>query len=232
MDDRPSSPTGHLPGPRPAAPTPITVTPAQGEVLVQLGEHTEPVTVGALAAELGQHSNTVREHLDALVRLGLAERRQLPSAGRGRPAYGYATAADRLAPRAYLAVIEALAGHLEASSPMPAAAAEQLGREYAARLAPGPPVRQRAPERRAVATVAVLMTELGFVGELDRQRALARITRCPLAAAVESHREIVCGFHQGMVHGVSDRLAPEHVTVELLPMAQPGACLLSAAATD
>ncbi|MHB1065179.1 MAG: helix-turn-helix transcriptional regulator [Georgenia sp.] len=58
-------------------------------VLDLLVETQRPMTVAVVAARLGQHPNTVREHLDALVRAHLASRDQLPPAGRGRPASAY-----------------------------------------------------------------------------------------------------------------------------------------------
>ncbi|MFP5347336.1 MAG: helix-turn-helix domain-containing protein, partial [Actinomycetes bacterium] len=41
-------------------------------VLERLQQRDDAVTIVDLAAELGVHSNTVREHLDALVEHGLA----------------------------------------------------------------------------------------------------------------------------------------------------------------
>ena len=45
-----------------------------------------PSTAAELASRMGQHANTVREHLDALVALGLTTRERESPAGRGRPA--------------------------------------------------------------------------------------------------------------------------------------------------
>lgn len=49
----------------------------------------EAVTVTALADDLGQHPNTVREHLDRLVADGHVERLRSRPVGRGRPAWLY-----------------------------------------------------------------------------------------------------------------------------------------------
>ncbi|MBL0005571.1 MAG: helix-turn-helix domain-containing protein [Actinomycetales bacterium] len=76
-------------GPAPTQEPTAVATPAQGEVLAALSAD-GPATAAELGARTGQHPNTVREHLDALVDLGLAARDRDAPAGRGRPAYRYA----------------------------------------------------------------------------------------------------------------------------------------------
>ena len=49
----------------------------------------DAVTVTALADQLGQHPNTVREHLDRLAADGRIERLRSRPTGRGRPAWLY-----------------------------------------------------------------------------------------------------------------------------------------------
>ena len=67
------------------------LTPAQHALLERISHHASPVTVAELAQEAGLHVSSVRETLEGLFALGLVEKQQLPSSGRGRPALGYST---------------------------------------------------------------------------------------------------------------------------------------------
>ena len=67
------------------------LTPAQHALLERISHHATPVTVAELAQEAGLHVSSVRETLEGLFTLGLVEKQQLPSSGRGRPALGYST---------------------------------------------------------------------------------------------------------------------------------------------
>jgi len=64
------------------------LTPAQHALLERISHHATPVTVAELAQEAGLHVSSVRETLEGLFALGLVEKQQLPSSGRGRPALG------------------------------------------------------------------------------------------------------------------------------------------------
>ena len=67
------------------------LTPAQHALLERISQHATPVTVAELAQEAGLHVSSVRETLEGLFAVGLVEKQQLPSSGRGRPALGYST---------------------------------------------------------------------------------------------------------------------------------------------
>ncbi len=108
---------------------------ARAAVLERLREAEIPLTVEALAAETGQHANTVREHLDALVSSGFAARSTASRSGRGRPASLYSAATADPRPAGYAALAAALAGHIAATSNNPTAAGEQAGRQWAHVLA-------------------------------------------------------------------------------------------------
>jgi len=63
---------------------------------IRLRAQPEPLTQAALVRVTGLHPNTVREHLENLVRRGLVARSLAEPEGRGRPAWLYAsTAAQR-----------------------------------------------------------------------------------------------------------------------------------------
>jgi len=123
------------------------------DALIDLGGRR---TVSELAVELDQHANTVREHLEALVRVGLAERSLRHSTGRGRPAALYrATLAATPAGPEYAVLAEVLITYLARAVPdraLRVAHARAAGREW------GRAIRERhlvdAPraERRAALT--------------------------------------------------------------------------------
>src|SRR5699024_2547056 len=62
-------------------------------VLDRLREHSGGARISTLSDAMALHPNTLREHLDALVSGGFAERHRAAPQGRGRPAWIY-TAAD------------------------------------------------------------------------------------------------------------------------------------------
>ncbi|PYF99374.1 Predicted transcriptional regulator, ArsR family [Georgenia satyanarayanai] len=94
------------------------LSPARRTTLDALLELGGRRTVAELAEALGQHPNTVREHLDALVRAGLTERTLRHSAGRGRPAALYrATLAATPAGPEYAVLAEVLIGALARAVP-------------------------------------------------------------------------------------------------------------------
>lgn len=120
-------------GPQPARRRRVRLTPAQSAILDHLADQPEACTVTALAGMMHQHTNTVREHLDALVAAGVASRTAAPTVGRGRPAWLYeATTESRLSEDAqeYASLAAALAGHIARTSPDPAADADAAGMEW------------------------------------------------------------------------------------------------------
>lgn len=219
-------------GPRPTPTGPAVITAAQSEILERLRDHFLPVTARALAAEHGLHTNTVREHLDALVVRGLVSRTRLRAQGRGRPSYGYTVTSALSDLQAHAALVDALSDHLAATAADPADTAQQLGRRYADRLhLPTPPDGPDLDEGGALTALAGYMARLGFSPELDVHTGVTRLLTCPLLGAARRHEDVVCGFHRGMAQGLLGRHLPAGVEVGIDAFAEPGACLLSLLAT-
>ena len=234
-------------GPSATAAPVAVATPAQAEVLAALTT-SGPSTAAELASRMGQHTNTVREHLDALVALGLTARERESPAGRGRPAYRYAAVSASPEGAAYRVFLEALVEEFVATGPVERATervterATELGRrasltpprsEYAA-----PPSAPTAPSSAPLArttsatrqrlsrALADAMDGLGFTTEeLPRGRGL-RLLTCPLIDVATRHAAVVCGFHQGMLQSVAARAGADPSTVALTPFAEPGACVV------
>jgi predicted ArsR family transcriptional regulator len=150
-------------------------------------------TVEELAGALGLTDNAVRAHLATLERDGLVSQQGLRR-GVGKPAYAYGltSEAERLFPKAYGPVLQALLGVL--AERLPPAEVELVLREVGRRLASGTPSTDDPPRRRAEQAVA-LLNDLGGLAELEQRNGTATIRgyNCPLAAVVREHPEI-CGL--------------------------------------
>lgn len=215
-------------GPRPTTTSRVREAPsrAAGAVLEVLERLEAPVSVAEVAESTGQHPNTVREHLDALVTARLATREARAATGRGRPAWLYAAvpAPEPGAPE-YAGLATALAMQLAATSPDPRREAAAAGELWGRRLAD-----DRRPERRsAVAArraVVGLLGHLGFEPATDSRATTTRLTTCPLLEAAVDQPDVVCSVHLGIVRGALDTWGADDEPAALVPFAEPGACLL------
>src|SRR4051812_19146709 len=98
------------------------------DVMSVLRAGVAPMSITAIAEQLGVHPNTVRFHLETLVASGQAERVDLPPAGPGRPPLLF-RALRRMnpgGPRNYRLLAEILTSEL-AAGPEPAARAMDAG---------------------------------------------------------------------------------------------------------
>ncbi|MFD1826494.1 MULTISPECIES: helix-turn-helix transcriptional regulator [Mumia] len=192
-----------------------------------LRSQTEPTTLAALVAISRLHANTVREHLDALVRQGLAHRYPAEPDGRGRPAWLYeATGSDAAADHEYAGLAAALAASIHSTSTSPSDDALAAGREWGHELA-----RERGggPSPSAVAArreVVSLLDEIGFGPQADARSSVVRLTRCPLLEAAHKYPDVVCGVHLGLAQGALEEYGADPEGTDLLPFAEPGACRL------
>ena len=176
------------------------------------------------------HGNTIRDHLDALVKRGLATRERAPVSGRGRPAWRYAAADDHAEPdprvRDYAGLSSALAAHIARTSDDPNADALAAGIEWGRALAlaaPGPPATSAAEARLRVVGI---LAELGFDPAADARATTVALRRCPLLDTARRYPEIVCSVHLGIVRGALAALGGEPDRTALLPFAEPEACRL------
>jgi predicted ArsR family transcriptional regulator len=196
-------------------------------VLERLQRSSEPVTIAQVAASLGVHLNTAREHLDALVARGLATRERAPAKGRGRPAWRYAAADDHPEPdprvRDYAGLAAALAGHLTRTSPNPTGEGLAAGWAWGRSLMADRPAQPGPTPRHQVVG---LLDELGFAPEADPQAATVALRRCPLLDAAKQYPQVVCQVHLGIVRGALEHHGGDPEPTDLLPFSEPGACRL------
>lgn len=219
-------PSSALPlGPRSSrAERPLSAGPAR--VLALLLDQPEALTQAAIADAADLHPNTIREHLDTLLRRGLATRARSEPSGRGRPAWLYAATGSTARETEYAGLAAALAGSISRTSDSPRRDATLAGEQWGHELARG---RGAAPLAAEIARdrVVELLDDLGFEptrratdpGEL-------RLTRCPLLQAAHRHPEVVCAVHLGIIRGALEEYGADPTGTDLLAFAEPGACHL------
>jgi len=205
----------------------VVLTPGQAAVADALEEAAEPVTLAALAASMNLHPNTVREHLVALEAEGLVSRGRGAPSGRGRPAdrYQLANPPGTAQTGEYAALAATLAATLH-RHPEPAAEAVRGGQAWGERLASELPAPAGRGRGRLRAGVVALLDRLHFSPEADRDATLIRLTRCPLLDAARQYPDVVCSVHEGIIRGALQHWGDPDPRPQLLPFAEPGACVL------
>jgi predicted ArsR family transcriptional regulator len=198
---------------------------SRAAILEHLGDQPEPLTQATLARVTGLHPNTVREHLDGLVRRGLVRRFRAEPSGRGRPAWLY-EANGEAAHSEYAGLASALAASIARTSSHPGRDATAAGEEWGHELARNRAASADGPEA-ARDLVLDLLDDLGFEPRRDAEDpAEVRLIRCPLLGAAQRHPEIVCGVHLGIVRGSLEEYGADPTGSALHPFAEPGACRL------
>ncbi|MCF8527933.1 MAG: MarR family transcriptional regulator [Candidatus Nanopelagicales bacterium] len=208
------------------------MTPARARVLEFLQQSVDPVTASDLARHLGQHANTVREHLDALVERGLAVRSSGDSHGRGRPAWRFSASGETREPdarvRDYAALALVLAEHVSRSSRHPEADARAAGRAWGGLLTDGSD--RRSPRSARGRTVA-LLDEMGFDPLVRSRGDEVLLRRCPLLDVAIQQSQVVCSAHLGMIAAAFEAHGGDPDRVGLVPFAEAGGCLATFAAS-
>jgi predicted ArsR family transcriptional regulator len=196
------------------------------EILRILAAVPVPIGVAEIAGRLRVHPNTVRFHLDNLMRSGHAERVAVRAVGPGRPPalFRAVPAAAVREPRDYRLLADVLLADIVADGD-PVTRAKRAGRRWGRRIL-GPPGGPGTP----VKATEVLVRELDRVGFAPRPADHGRtvdLDNCPFLDAVHTHGRIVCDLHLGFVEGMLGRLGSQAATVELVPFVRPGQCRLS-----
>lgn len=193
----------------------------------------EPRSILSLAEDLDVHANTVRFHLDALVRAGQVEQLLGDTSGPGRPPVLFRAThrMDPAGPTNYQLLAAMLTDHLATGSADPAATATELGRAWGPHVigasadGTAPAVKRGA----ALARMTDVLTDLGFAPESPGPRASTiRLRHCPFLGLVtdqEARSSVICSLHLGLMQGGLEALhAP--VTVDRLdPFVEPDLCV-------
>lgn len=190
-------------GPRPVAEPALRLSAARAAVLAYLNEEGRPVTVQEISATSGQHANTVREHLEALVGAGLATRETKPAEGRGRPAIAYSVASHSSplrSAREYASLVQALISRLTDVSTDLTEDALAAGRVW-------------AQEASAGESIDDLLSHMGFEPVWESAHSI-RLETCPVLAAARSNSDVVCTMHLGLIRALVDEDAELEPFVE------------------
>ena len=203
-------------------------------ILQMLRASAEPRSITSVADELSVHPNTVRFHIDALLRAGRVEQVLGDSAGRGRPPILFKASRrmDPTGPTNYRLLASILTGYV-AGRPDAADIAAQLGRSTGPALLDSSQ-HARAPSRtRAITGLVELLAELGFEPEpVNSPRAREiRLRHCPFQTLAEQNGDVICSVHLGLMQGALTAMrAP--VTVDRLdPFVEPDLCVAHLAPT-
>ena len=194
-----------------------------------------PCTVSSLAMRTGQHENTIREHLDALVDLNLAIKYHSTEHMRGRPAWFYRTPdkVDQSDIGEYAGLASALAGAIARSSAHPVNDAIDAGIAWAPELVRNSQLNHNGTiKNNPIAIrrdVVSVLNHLGFAPKQNADFARIKLTRCPLLDAARQNPEIICSVHLGIIRGALGELGANAINIDrvhLAPFSEPGACLL------
>lgn len=173
-----------------------------------------------LAARVGLHPNTTREHLDQLTEAGFVVRDVAAPEGRGRPALLYrANAAASDDAPAHRALARVLAKEL-AERPDAASAAVRAGEQWSRMVA------EPASDEGGVEQLVDLLADLGFAPEYDQEEpGEVRLRRCPFGAFAREQSGVVCGAHLGLIRGALKRFNAPFTAADLVPFVGPNLCV-------
>jgi predicted ArsR family transcriptional regulator len=204
------------------------------QVLEAIYRSPAPLGASEIAAQVGIHPNTARFHLAALMAEGVIERTVAEPSGPGRPRAVYRARPGMAlgAERRYRILAEILLGCFTgtASGHAAADAGHAWGERVIGRAAPF----QQVSQAEAVSRVLLLLDELAFAPETpaagDGLPAQVRLRHCPFLELAEHHRDIICPLHLGLIQGAFAGLASPVTATELIPFAEPDACVVHLAA--
>ncbi len=201
------------------------------DVLRVLQAADAPMSIVAIADELGVHPNTVRFHLDTLVGEGRVEHAEPDHKGRGRPALMFAAVRkmDRGGARQYRLLAEILTLGIAADQD-PSGKALAAGRAWGERLRPLPDAAEPVDAAESVERLVELLDDLGFEPERREPGGGAGETQvglrhCPFLEIDESRTDVVCPIHLGLMQGALDTWGAPIEVGRLDAFAEPDLCL-------
>jgi predicted ArsR family transcriptional regulator len=197
------------------------------QVLEVLRASDAPLAIADVAKRLGVHSNTVRFHLDTLVRTGQVERVDGPPDRPGRPPLRFRArpGMDPTGPENYRLLAEALLAAM-AQHPDPSAGALRAGRRWGESRCEPFSSRRAAGKEFATGYLVDVLDELGFAPERARRnRSEVRLRHCPFLGLVDAYGPEVCSLHLGVMQGALNATGAP-ITVERLdPFVEPDLCV-------
>lgn len=188
----------------------------------------EALSVPVVAARCRLHPNTARFHLDRLVQTGQVRRTTDEQHRPGRPTMMYAVV-ESMADEAdgYRFLAEILAGSVAAGSAAPADHGRRAGAKAGARLARSAEAAMDSSAADAKSELVGMLEDTGFAPELVSVDGKDQIDlhRCPFAAVVPEHGEVVCAVHLGLMQGMLDTFDAGIQVPRLDPHVEPTRCV-------
>ena len=183
-------------------------------------------TCASSAAGCALHANTARWHLGVLADAGLVESRPGANGAPGRPRIIYALrpGVEQPAGRDEYRLLATLLTGAVASSTTASARARGRRAPGAATSCAARSRSRGSPTRQAKAEVVALLDEQGFATE-PRHGDASTSRRCPFPELAESHPEIVCSAHRGLIDGAFAELGSDLRVEQLDVFVRPDLCV-------
>lgn len=201
------------------------------DVLRVLKAAPTPMSIVAIADQLGVHSNTVRFHLDTLVNDGQVEHAERDRKGPGRPPLMFRAIRqmDRSGPRRYRLLAEILAIGF-AAEPHRGAKALAAGRAWGRQLQGPPPTATGIGAEESIDHLVGVLDELGFAPErrefdAKKKDTTVGLRHCPFLELAETQTSVVCPIHLGLMQGALETWKAPIVVDRLDTFAEPDLCL-------
>jgi predicted ArsR family transcriptional regulator len=196
------------------------------EVLRLLRASPAPMSILAIADELGVHPNTVRFHLDVLVGDGQVEQVAPGRKGPGRPPLMFQAVRqmDRGGTRHYRLLAEILSTALAAER-NPRTKAVAAGRLWGLRMESG--LRGALGAEESIDRLVEVLDELGFAPERRASNGEEQIglRHCPFLELAESRTTVVCPIHLGLMQGALETWAAPVTVDRLDAFVEPDLCV-------
>lgn len=200
-------------------------TGRRSDVLAALKAASSPKSIVQIADDLRLHPNTVRFHLETLVKDGLAEQVEPGHRRPGRPPQMF-RAVRRMnpgGPRRYQVLAEVLTLGLS-TEPNPSAKALEAGRAWGRRLRERDAQTDAPVDAESVDRLVGVLDELGFAPE-RRDDAHIGLRHCPFLELAENSANVVCPVHLGLMQGALQTWGAPVTVDRLDAFVEPDLCL-------
>ena len=197
----------------------------RAEVLRVLREADDAMAVAEVADRLGVHVNTVRFHLDDLVRSGqvVSEPGRVRTAGRPPRVFRAVQRMDPSGERHYRMLSEILVAGLGegiGSRRTAAAAGRAWGRTHASDRA----------DLSVTDRLVTLLADADFAPERrvtsdDSTEVSIGLHNCPFLELAEGRPDVVCSVHRGLMEGALEAWGSEATVESLEAFVEPDLCL-------
>jgi predicted ArsR family transcriptional regulator len=185
-------------------------------IYLELARSPRPLATAEIAETLDLHPNTVRPHLERMREVGLLEVETDARGTVGRPQHRYSVAADAptlgLEPATF-PVLSRMLVRLTAIAGVGSGEAVDAGREQGELDALGATLPADGDKHVCLHALVARLDALGFDPAVvdDDGQATVAFTHCPFRELAETHPDVVCSLHRGLVEGFVDALGGARV---------------------